>query len=362
MRLRYRSLIIFASNAATRVMSILTAVVLVRLMSKDDFGTYRQVYLVLMFLAGIFAMQLPDSLYYFVPKLGAERRRLLTAQTLGISWVSAGVMGLIMYFSAEPLSRLFDGNPDLASLLRLFSPMPLAFLTLALVPAFMISMDRPARAGVYTLLREGVNAAVVITLVALDYPLSAALRAVVLVASGVALLAAVDMLRLSPGRLRRPDAGLLRSQLGYVLPLLMATLTGQIGRYLDKFLISSFFDTERFAVYSVGAIHVPFVALVTTSMFSAIMPDLVRLRQDGRTEPMLGLWRKAIRKCALVLHPAFAIMLVTAPDLMVLLYGRAYQAAAWPFMIYLLELPGRVAIYGALLRVSGRTRAVVVRG
>jgi O-antigen/teichoic acid export membrane protein len=90
------------------------------------------------------------------------------------------------------------------------------------------------------------------------------------------------------------------------------------------------------------------------------MPDFVRLWRDDKKIELLRLWNTAVRKCSLAIYPCFAFCLVCSQDIIVFVYGAGYREATWPFMIYLFELPVRVAVYGAVLRATGQTKPVVI--
>ena len=112
MRIRTRSLIITASRAMTSAVALIVAVFLVRLVSKEVFGTYRQVMLVATFLVSALGIHLPQSLFYFVPKLGPGKRRLVLSQTL-IATASIGlVSAVVMLVGAEWIGRWFK-NPGM---------------------------------------------------------------------------------------------------------------------------------------------------------------------------------------------------------------------------------------------------------
>lgn len=109
MRVRTRSLVIMLGQGITQASAIAVGIVLVRIISQETFGSYRQVLLVYTTLAALVSLQLDQSLYYFVPKLAPERRRALLAQTLGtaLALVSAAsaVMATLVVLTTEKRSR-----------------------------------------------------------------------------------------------------------------------------------------------------------------------------------------------------------------------------------------------------------------
>lgn len=360
MRIRYRTLLIAASKGATQLVTIGSVMALVRLISQEEVGTYRQVMLVIVFLTSILGMNLPASLFYFVPKLGPDHRRPLVYHLMLLTLASAAVTALLVFFGADIIADRFD-NPDLAPLLRIASVYPFARLFLSQVPAFFISIDRAGRAGAYTLLSEGFRAGIVVSMAWAGEPLTTIFYWMVAGSLVLAVVGLIDMYRLSPGRgWPSLDRGLIDQVLGYVLPMLAATAVGIINRHLGSLMISVIFDPERYAVYSCGAMQLPAVGIITSSIFTAIMPNLVTLWEEKRKQKVLDLWEVAVRKASLIVFPCFAVFLVCSGDLMLLLWGRGYEDSRWPFMVYLFELPMRVAIYGSLLRAIGRTKPIAV--
>lgn len=359
MRIRTRSFIIMLSQGLTQATTIILGIILVRLITKETFGTYRQTFLLYAFLGGILSLQLENSLYYFVPKCSIEQQRSLLLQTISTKLVFALMASLIMFFGAGIIATMFS-NPDLVKLLRIFSLYPLAASIISLIPAFMISIDRAVRAGVYSMADAVGRLAVVVIMFALGQSLANVLWATIILAGIISFVGYMDMARFCPIGKWEFNRGLFIEQLHYTWPFLAISIIGVVNVQLDKFLISVFYDPATYAVYSCGAFELPIIALVTGSVNNAIMPNLVTLSSQGKPLEALALWQEAVRKCSLIIFPCFAFFMFLARDLIIVLYGKEYSMAVWPFTVYLCLLPIRIATYSTLFRAVGRTKPIAV--
>ena len=94
MRIRTRSIIIL-SKGRSQLVVIMLAMILVCVISKHEFGTYRQVNMMFVFLTGVVSLQLGNSLFYFVPKLDQMQRGLLLTQTFFLTLVTSTIIACI---------------------------------------------------------------------------------------------------------------------------------------------------------------------------------------------------------------------------------------------------------------------------
>ena len=362
MRIRTRTFILIFSSGLQKVTTILLQVLLARLILPELLGTYRQVFLACAFLVGILSLQLENSLFYFLPKLGADHRRPLLMQTSVLGLSLAALVGLLMFFGAQFIAN-FLNNPSMAPLIRIMALYPLPQALNALVPPFMVSVDRTVAASVYTMVLSVGQIAVTVALVALHFDLAVVIWGTVLSSAVVAVIAWAHMYRLSEGGPARLDRKLILEQLHYCWPLWITVVIGTITGQFDQLLISKFFNSTVYAVYTNGAFELPIIGLVTANLAVAIMPNLVVLAEQGKKIDALDLWQEGARKCSLLIFPCFVFFMVVAPDFMSVLWGKNYLMTPWPytmcawiFMIYLLVLPARIVIFGSLFRALGKTK------
>lgn len=359
MRIRDRSIVILASQALTQLSTIVLAAILVRMISQELFGTYRQVLLVSALVTGLVNFQIEGALFYFLPRTEPSMRRRLMIQAVVASFLTVLPAAIGMYVSAGWVSHIFK-NPGLAALLKIWALYLFPDRVLAIIVAFFICIDRAPRAGMYSLFSTLARTGTIIAVIALGHGLLPALSVTILAMTIVAVVGSCDVARVAPTGRWGLDSGLLSELLRYAWPLWGTAVVAVVNLQLGNAMISAFFDPATFALYACGAIELPVVALITGSMNNAVMPNLVSYCAEGRVEAALILWHEAARKCALFILPCFAFCLVVSEAIVLFLYGAEYARAAWPFTVYLFVLPLRIAVYSALLRAINRTGRVML--
>ncbi len=354
MRIRTRSFFIMTFQGLTQTAQLIISVVLVRLISKEMLGSYRQVMLVYSLIMGIFTIQIESSLYYFLPKYGPEKRRNLVTQTLFTTGLISLFIGLTMFFSAGLFAKRFN-NPEIATLIRIFACFPILERIVHLQPAFLISLDKALLSGLYSMLSTVLRILTVVIIFALGYGITQALWGNILIEAIFAFVGVLIMIYFSPLGQWHINKNLLLEQWNYCWPLMAMTTIAGVNLKLGGVLISSYFPKEIYAVYSTGAFELPLAALFTTSLSSAILPNMVAEADQGRLLNSLNLWHEAARKSSFLIFPAFVFFLVCGHDFIVLMYTQDYSKATWPFLIYLAMIPLGVAVYGTVFRAIGFT-------
>ena len=112
-----------AGRAVAAIAGLATAMILSRILSEHEYGTYRQVWLVFFSLAPVLEMGIPPSVSFFVPQISRAQLKTYLVQHSTLLLLSGIVMGLGCAFLGEWVSALF-GNPELGKHLRLFALFP----------------------------------------------------------------------------------------------------------------------------------------------------------------------------------------------------------------------------------------------
>ena len=323
------------SNVCRRAATILSGIIVVRWLSQQDLGTFRQVNLIFSTSCIILLLGIPASLYYFLPRAQEHEKRGIITQTL----ITLGLIGLvssiILFFLASQISAAFH-NPDISVLIRRYSPYLVFYLPGAAYFAVMMCMDRVAAAAIGGICITLPQIVATIIPLMLHYSLLTIFTTMLITGIIVSMLASWLCLRVTPKGPFYPPKGFGAKQFKFSLPLGMSQVVSLTGKEIDKFFISSFFSVKDFAMYSVGAVELPITNLLNPAIRNVLLPKFTELLHKREVEELLVIWRESRRKLSLITFPIIILFFCIAPEFITFLYSNKYIQSASIFQIYLL--------------------------
>jgi O-antigen/teichoic acid export membrane protein len=332
------------SRLTSAALTFALPLVLVRLLSPDSFGIYKQFFLVAQTLLLIGQIGLTQSLYYFLPRGGAERGSYVTHALFALGALG-GLAGMGLYLAAPLLGHALD--PQLLQLrlpLALFSG---AMLAAAPLEGALTSEGRIRSAALVYVLSDALRAAALITGGLVGGVLGLFWAAVLVSLLRLAALWALVLRGTLPTA--PPDRARLRTQLAFALPFAGATLLYVGQRYFAQYAVSAGFSAATFALFAVASFHLPVVDIVFTPITEVLMVEL------GRNFTRAA-WDDAVEKLASLLFPAACGALLFGPTVLPLLFTEKYAAAVPLFLLATVEIPLWILPVDALLRAAGDTR------
>jgi O-antigen/teichoic acid export membrane protein len=339
---------------------IILAAILARLISKEDYAAYQQTLLTYYIAGPLLALGLPSALFYFIPRDRSRARSILTGNLL-LLMLAGGFFAAVMWCGGSELISQRFRNPGVRGLLLIYAPYAVLALPVSAVGACLLSCGRTATAAAFQAGARAVTLFCVVGLVLLWRAPRAAISGTVVAEFAVFLAALVIMYRIAPGDSWRPQIANIRDQMRFAVPLGLATMIGVLSRSVDKVVVSSMCSPEQFAVYVNGAIDIPLIGILTGSVTSVLMPEIVELYSKGDSQAALAIWRRAAVKCSLILLPAMCFLFIMAPEVMRLLFSARYSASATPFRMYLLLVPIRIVAWGPMLMAAGKSSWILSR-
>jgi len=331
----------------------LIGIILARILIPAEFGSYRQLFLIYTTFSTLLLLGIPQSLLFFLPKLRhIDSKREFISRTVNLITVLAFVFGLAMFLFRGIIARLFN-NPQLNVLLILYAVYPLFMFLTQVYSSITLGLKQPAKTTLFTLFTVLTDLVFILGIALLTKNLYYIVLGVMLSALLQWGFAQFNLLQYKTKASFDPDY--YRDMFRYSLPLGLSSILGMLSVQLDKFVISGFFTPAQFAIFSVGAMELPFISILSNSVNAILLPSI-----SGDPAQMTEVYRAAVRKNALIILPLAMLFFLFARPVITLIYTDTYAASVPFFKVYLLILPLRVATYGIIFMALQKTRYIML--
>ena len=361
MNLADKTIINILAKSGEAVLLLISSIVMVRYLNKEEFGTFLQIMLI-MNTAVMFAyFGIPQSIFYFLHK--TDNKASFVLRNIVIACILGGGAAVAVFFLNDSLGQWLN-NP-------LLNEYKYVVVALVFLRGPIIMRD-PLLISQGNLLLNSVASIVSNTLFYVPMIIAAFLSAgitvlfnVLLIASVVDLLSFFVLMGWFVKHINKEDyvtadtryVGLLE-QLRYAFPIGISSYIGIVGRQIDQYIVSAFFSPQSFAVYSRGAMRVPVLSTIQFTVNDIMMPYYVKDYRDGKIKSLLSRYHLCVEKVAKINFPVFVFLFLASPSLISLLYTEQYLGAVPVFRAYLFLLIINITTFGIIPRASGKTKSI----
>jgi O-antigen/teichoic acid export membrane protein len=362
MNLADKTIINIIAKSGEAVLLLISSVVMVRFLNKEEYGTFLQIMLIMNTAIMFTGLGIPQSIYYYLHK--TEKKAAFIFRNLILAIILGVIAAPVFYLLSDNISRWIN-NPLLSNygyiiVLLIFLRTPLAIREPLLISRGNLIINS------VTLIISNLLFYIPIIIAAF---FSVGLKTIMNVLLVFTVVDYIFFLTLMVWLIRRvqreettfSDDGTtvsLLEQLRYALPIGISSYVGVIGRQIDQYIVSVFFNPRSYAVYSRGAIRIPVLSSIQFTLNDIMMPYYVKDYHAGNISGFLDRYHGCIKNVAKINFPVFVFLFMVAPSLISFFYTVEYISAAPVFRAYLFLLLINITTYGIVARVSGKTRSI----
>ena len=350
------TIVLIAGRALSFVVTFFIPVVLVRVFDQATFGTYKQVFLLYMILYGIAQLGMAESLYYFIPQRAEDAGKIVLNAVVMLALAGLVCLGGLAAFSSGIARR--GGNPGSGPYLVPIGVFLLLMLLTAVLEISMIARKQYRRAA-FTYAFSDLGRTLFLILPVLLLKSLPWLLAGAVAFAALRLFYTLWYLKREFGKDLAFDWPCLRRQFAYTLPFEMAIIVEILQANYHQYAVSSHFGAITFAIYSVGCLQLPFVDFVATPASNVMMGRMADEITEGRNQSVLAIWHDTTRKLGLVFIPIFVLLVISAREIILLLFTARYAAAIPIFMLWAAAVLLAVFQTDGVLRVYAQTRFIL---
>lgn len=336
------------AKGISAIVTILTPMLLVRILNQGEYGVYKQVFLFTGTATNLAAFSVGVSAFYYMPR--EPQRGGQIALNILVYNLLVGLIPLCtLLFYPQVLTLVFRGGD-----LQPYGPM-LGILVLLLLNASLVEMIPTAlqdvrSSTVFVVSTQFFKASAVI-FAALVFRTVRSIVIACIIAAAVWVAVLLRYLYRRFGAFwKHFDRSFFYEQLSYALPLGAYGIIWIIRKDLDNYFVSAMYSPAQYAIYSIGWMEVPLIFLFLESMLSVMVVRISALHQEGRIEDIRNVLAGAINRLATVQFPIYAILLVAGRDLIVFFYTKTYASSAPIFYITISLIVLNVFLYDPVVR------------
>lgn len=354
--LRSQASAIFIGNIVGTVFQFFIPVLIVRLISQEDFGVFRQFQLVAGTFSSLLSMSYASSLYYFFPIADDEGKKRIIQQTQLLFLINIIIFLLIFYSFGDAILAKLNFKDFIE-----FKGYIVLYLSFTLLSSFILT--------VFTLEKN--------TLLNKIFPPLE--RIVKFISFVIAILLIpgfkgpiIGLIVFSIARLIytiihtykyfkpvfKIKASLLRQQLYYSIPFGFALILNTFSATFDKFYINQYISPSEYAVYSLAFLNIPILGQFFQSVHNVVVPEISKAMSNNDIPKATLLWQKTIEKTSSVTIPAVFLFWILANELITVLYTIEYIEAANYYRIFVLMFFVSMFSHEIILRGANKTRYI----
>lgn len=333
-------------------------IILARMLTKELNGSYQQTLLVVNMLSMIFIFGVPTSIYYYFPKLNDREKKGFLIQSVFILIFFGLLTSSVLFFLSDWISLKFN-NPILPSILKISCIYLFFFLASSFSDAIFITINRHKLMALLTIIFTILHFSSVVIPVCLKKSLHTVFVLLGFVTALKFFICFFVSNKLTSKQTPIFSKLLFIQQISYIIPLGLNSVIDVLSKELDRTLVSLLFKVEELANYHYGAMEIPLIGILISSITAVLIPELSKFREGKKWEDFAGLFRNATIKTAIIIFPLFGLLMILAPQVFSVLFTDAYLPGVPIFRIYLFMLPIRIVSFQAILFALGKTKTVM---
>lgn len=326
-------------------------VVLVRMMSQEDYGLTSQFFTLYTSIYSIAAMGIHTTIFYFCSSVSKTQADKYITNTLLLLFIFSVVCGTILFL--PPVNNILFGDSELGK----HSDLIILSIALATVMNMVSPLSTVREDKWGALLFPGFIAfgrIVAIIYTALVFKDVHQMFYWLLIFQFVITLLIV--LYTKHNTSLKVDFCMMKEQLLYSLPFGFAVALQLLSNYFDKLVCIRYLTTTEYAIYSVAFLSIPGIMQIYESLCQVNIVNMSNCYRSGRNNEILPLYGNFVIKVLSFSVPIILVVALYSEEIVEFLYTDSYILSAPYFRLYTLTSFASILGAGTILRSMGKTK------
>ncbi len=328
--------------------SFLLPLLVVRFLTQENVGVYRQVFQVIATTVAILPLGVSMSAYYFLSR-ETERRASTVLNILIFNFVVGGLACLALFFYPQILGNIFH-NEEITRLAPKIGVVIWLWIFSAFLETVAVANQEARMATAFIILAQFTKTLLMVSSVILFATVEAFVYAAMIQAALQTLVLLVYLNSRFPRFWTSFDFKFFREQLVYAIPFGLAGLLWVLQTDIHNYFVGYKFSASDYAIYAYGCFELPLIAMISESVTSVLIPRMSKLQSQNDKPEMVRLTTRAMEKLAFFYFPIYIFLIITAQTFIVTLFTRNYAASVSIFLINITLMPFYIWVVDPIVR------------
>jgi O-antigen/teichoic acid export membrane protein len=328
--------------------SFLLPLIIVRYLSREDVGLYRESFLIILNATTILPLGFSMSAYYFLAR-EEEKRGAAIFNILLFNGTVGGLTCLALTLFPQILGNIFQ-SAELAALAPKIGVVIWIWIFSTFLETVALANQEARLASVFIIFAQFSKTFLMVSAVVLFASVESFIYAAIIQGALQTAILLVYLNSRFPRFWAKFDRKFFYEQMIYAVPFGLAGILWVLQTDIHNYFVGYKFSAAEFAVYAYGCFQLPLIAMLAESVTSVLIPRMSELQAKNDKPEMLRLTTRAMQKLAFFYFPIYAFMLVTAQTFIITLFTKEYLASVPIFVINLTLLPFSIFITDPIVR------------
>lgn len=349
---------IFIGSLLGMIFQFLIPAILVRIISKEDFGIFRQFQLVASTFLGFLAMGYQTSLFYFYPISNDNGKQKIIQQTQFLFLINILIFIVFLYTYGDQILTYLNFTEFIDMKFYLVSY--IAFMLLSSVVSIIFTLEKNTILNKIYPSVDNIVRFLIFLITIMIFPGVKGPIIALVIYSIIRLIYYTFHIIPYFNKVYKIDFDLLKKQLIYSVPFGLALILNMVSTKFDKFFINQYITPQEFGVYSVAFLGIPILSQFFTSIHNVVVPQISIYMNENKVKEATNLWKKMVDKTSNVTIPAVFVFLLLADEIITILYTKEFIDAANYYRIFILSFLISMFSYNIILRGTNKTKYILI--
>jgi O-antigen/teichoic acid export membrane protein len=343
-----RAALLAGARIVAFCISVLLPLVLVRKLTRADYGVYKLSFQILASACSLLGLQVSASAYYFMPR-STEKKQHIALNIILFHFLVSAPLALLFIICPTVVTVVFK-TADVVPYIPFVGIAIVLWLVSASLETLAVANGDVGVASILIVIMQLTKTGLLIG-AALLFGTVRGLILAAIVQGALQLVVMFFYLRKRFGSFWSSfDLDLFRAQLRNALPFGIGGLAYSALYDLHFYYVSHYFDPGQFAIYSVGCFQLPLLILMIDSIRAVLIPEVARLDRNGNLDAIIKVWMNSVRQLAFFFVPICTLLFLLRREFITVLFTTRYSDSIPIFGVNLLIIMLAMNLSGAVMR------------